>query len=97
RSTALPALPTTGEAGFPQIEASTWFALLATGGTPPERIARLHAALNEVLAEPELRRKLAEGGVDVEPSESPAAFGDYFAADRARWAPVVRRAGMRVE
>jgi tripartite-type tricarboxylate transporter receptor subunit TctC len=97
RSAALPTLPTTGEAGFPQIEASTWFALLATGGTPPDRIVRLHAVLNEVLAEPELRRKLLEGGVEVEPSASPAAFGDYFAADRARWAPVVRQAGMRVE
>lgn len=97
RSGALPDLPTTGEQGFPQIEASTWFALLATGGTPPERITRLHAVLAEVLAEPELRRKLLEGGIEVEPSESPAAFGAYFAADRARWAPVVRRAGMRVE
>ena len=97
RSAAMPALPTTAEAGFPQIEASTWFALLATGGTPPERIARLHAALNETLAEPELRRKLLEGGVEVEPSPSPAAFEAYFAADRARWAPVVRRAAMRVE
>ncbi|MDN3567734.1 Bug family tripartite tricarboxylate transporter substrate binding protein [Paeniroseomonas aquatica] len=97
RSAALPALPTTAEAGFPQIEASTWFALLATGGTPPERVARLHAVLNETLAEPELRRKLLDGGLEVEPSESPAAFEAYFAADRARWAPVVRRAGMRVE
>ena len=75
RSAVLPELPTTAEAGFPQIEASTWFALLATGGTPPERIARLHAALNESLAEPELRRKLIDGGLEVEPSESPAAFG----------------------
>jgi tripartite-type tricarboxylate transporter receptor subunit TctC len=97
RSAAMPELPTTAEAGFPQIEAATWFALLATGGSPPERLARLHEVLNEVLAEPELRRKLAEGGLEVEPSPSPAAFAEYFAADRARWAPVVQRAGMRVE
>ena len=97
RSTALPELPTTGESGFPQIEASTWFGLLATGGTPPDRVAKLHAVLNEVLAEPELRRKLLDGGVEMEPSESPEAFARYFAADRARWAPVVHRAGMRVE
>jgi len=97
RSPSLPELPTTGEAGFPQIEASTWFGLLATGGTPPDRVAKLHAVLNEVLAEPELRRKLLDGGVEMEPSESPEAFARYFAADRARWAPVVHRAGMRVE
>ncbi|MBL6457775.1 tripartite tricarboxylate transporter substrate binding protein [Belnapia sp. T6] len=97
RSTAMPALPTTGEQGFPQIEAATWFALLGTGGTPPDRIATLFAALNATLADPEVRRKLLEGGLEVEPSESPEAFARYFAEDRARWAPVVRRAAMRVE
>ncbi|WP_235907519.1 Bug family tripartite tricarboxylate transporter substrate binding protein [Siccirubricoccus phaeus] len=97
RSQAMPELPTTAEQGFPQIEASTWFALLAPGGTPPERIARLHAVLNEVLAEPEVRRRLLDGGAEVEPSESPEAFARYFAEDRARWAPVVRAAGMRAE
>jgi tripartite-type tricarboxylate transporter receptor subunit TctC len=97
RSAAMPDLPTTGEEGFPQIEAATWFGLLATGGTPPERIARLHAALNATLAEPELRRRLLDGGVEVEPSESPEAFARFFAEDRARWAPVVKRAGMKVE
>lgn len=97
RSAAMPDLPTTGEQGFPGIEAATWFGLLATGGTPPERIAILHRALNAVLAEPEVRRRLLEGGVEVEPSESPEAFARFFAEDRARWAPVVRRAGMRAE
>jgi tripartite-type tricarboxylate transporter receptor subunit TctC len=97
RSAAMPDLPTTGEQGFPQIEAATWFGLLATGGTPPERIARLHAALNATLAEPEVRRRLLEGGVEVESSESPEAFARFVAEDRARWAPVVRRAGMRTE
>jgi tripartite-type tricarboxylate transporter receptor subunit TctC len=97
RSAAMPDLPTTGEQGFPQIEAATWFGLLATGGTPPERIARLHAALNATLAEPEVRRRLLEGGVEVESSESPEAFARFVVEDRARWAPVVRRAGMRTE
>ena len=58
-------------------------------------MARLHAALNATLAEPEVRRRLEEAGVEVEPSESPEAFARFFAADRARWAPVVERAGMR--
>ncbi|MDO9713337.1 Bug family tripartite tricarboxylate transporter substrate binding protein [Paracraurococcus lichenis] len=97
RSAAMPDLPTTGEQGFPQIEAATWFGLLATGGTPPERVAILHRALNATLAEPEVRRRLLEGGVEVEPSGSPEAFARFFAEDRARWAPVVRRAEMRVE
>jgi tripartite-type tricarboxylate transporter receptor subunit TctC len=97
RTDALPDLPTTAEAGFPTIQAATWWGLFAPAGTPAERIARLHAALGQVLGMPEIRRRLAEGGVDVEPSETPAAFARFFAADRARWAPVVQAAGIRVE
>lgn len=95
RSAAMPDLPTTAEQGFPAIEAATWFGLFAPAGTPPERVERLHAALNAVLAQPEIRQKLLEGGVEVEASESPAAFARFFAEDRARWAPVVQAAGMR--
>lgn len=97
RSAAMPDLPTTAEQGFPEIRAATWFGLLATGGTPPDRTAKLHAALNAVLAEPEVRRRLLEGGVEVEASASPAEFARYVAEDAARWTPVVRRAGLRVE
>ena len=97
RNAAMPDLPTTGEAGFPDIQAATWFGLLATGGSPPDRVARLHAALNATVADPEVRRKLEEGGLDVETSESPAAFARFVQADHERWAPVVRRAGVSVE
>jgi tripartite-type tricarboxylate transporter receptor subunit TctC len=97
RNAALPDLPTTAEAGFPDIQTATWFGILATGGTPMDRVQRLHAALNATVNEAETRRKLEEGGIDVEISESPAAFAAFYAADQARWAPVVRRAGVRVE
>jgi tripartite-type tricarboxylate transporter receptor subunit TctC len=97
RSQAMPDLPTTAEQGFPDIQAATWFGLLATGGTPAQRVERLHAALNAILAEPEVARKLLEGGVEVEASASPADFARYVAEDAARWAPVVRRANLRVE
>lgn len=97
RNAAMPDLPTTGEAGFPDIQAATWYAVFATGGTPPDRVARLFAALSATVADPEIRRKLEEGGLDVEPSESPAAFARFVAEDAARWEPVVRRAGVSVE
>lgn len=97
RNAALPDLPTTGEAGFPDIQAATWFGLLATGGTPPDRLARLHAALNATIADPEIRRKLVDGGIDIEASESPEAFGRFVQADHERWAPVVRRAGVSID
>lgn len=79
RSPAMPNLPTTAEAGFPQNQAATWFGLLATGGSPADRVARLHATLNATLADPEVRRKLEESGSEVEASNSPAAFSRYFA------------------
>ena len=97
RNAALPEVPTTAEAGFPEIQAATWFGLLATGGTPVDRVQRLHGALNATVNEAETRRKLEEGGIDIETSVSPAAFAAFYAADQARWAPVVRRAGVRVE
>lgn len=97
RNAALPNLPTTAEAGFPDIQAATWFGLLATGGTPPDRLARLHAALNATIADPEIRRKLVDGGLDIDTSESPEAFGRFVQADHERWAPVVRRAGVSIE
>ncbi len=95
RSPAMPNLPTTAEAGFPSIQAATWYGLLAPAATPADRVARLHAALAATLADPEVRRKLEEGGVEVEASESPAAFARYFTEDRARWTVVIDQAGMR--
>ncbi len=97
RNAAMPDLPTTGEAGFPDIQAATWYALLTTGGTPPDRVQRLFAALNETVNDREIRRKLEDGGLDVEPSESPAAFARFVSEDAARWEGVVRRAGVSVE
>ncbi|HWT08022.1 MAG TPA: tripartite tricarboxylate transporter substrate-binding protein [Roseomonas sp.] len=97
RNAALPDVPTTGEAGFPDIQAATWYAIFATGGTPPDRVQRLFAALDATIKDAEINRKLTDGGLDVEPSESPAAFARFVAEDAARWAPVVRRAGVSVE
>ncbi|MBR0656406.1 tripartite tricarboxylate transporter substrate binding protein [Roseomonas arctica] len=94
RSATTPEVPTMAEQGFPEVDAATWYALLATGGTPPDRVARLHAALNGALADPTVRQRLEENGLDIIPSESPDAFAGFLAADTARWAPVIRRAGV---
>jgi tripartite-type tricarboxylate transporter receptor subunit TctC len=97
RNAAMPDLPTTAEAGFPDIQAATWYALLTTGGTPPDRVQRLFEALTATINDPEIRRKLEDGGIDVEPSASPAAFARFVAEDASRWETVVRRAGVSVE
>jgi len=97
RNGASPNVPTTIEAGFGEVQAATWFALFATGGTPPDRIAALHAALNATMADPALRARITEGGVDLETSDSPADFARFYMAERARWGDVVSRARMVAE
>ncbi|ONG44680.1 ABC transporter substrate-binding protein [Pseudoroseomonas deserti] len=93
----LPELPTTAEQGFPRIISSTWYGLLAPSGVAPERIAALHAALNATLADGDARRRLAEEGVEIETSPSPADYARFLEADRARWQEVVTRAKIRAE
>ncbi len=98
RSAALPQVPTSVEQGFAELDSATWYAILATGGTPPAAIAALHAALNATLADPETRRRLVENGVDeVAPSPAPEDLARLLAEDRTRWARVVERAGLRVD
>ena len=97
RNAASPNVPTTIEAGFGEVQAATWFALFANGGTPPDRIAALHTALNATMADPALRARITESGVDLETSDSPADFGRFYLEERARWGEVVRHAGIVAE
>ncbi|HEY4252115.1 MAG TPA: tripartite tricarboxylate transporter substrate-binding protein [Roseomonas sp.] len=97
RAPTTPEVPTMAEQGFPQVEAATWYAMHVTGGTPPDRVAKLHAMLNESLAEPDVRRVLADVGLNIAPSESPAAFARYVEEDTRRWEPVVRDVGVTAD
>jgi tripartite-type tricarboxylate transporter receptor subunit TctC len=98
RSAALPDIPTSIEQGFPELDSATWYALLATGGTPPDRVAVLHKALNETLADPAIRRRLVENGVDeIAPSPTPQDLARLLDEERTRWRRVVQRANLRVE
>lgn len=98
RSAALPEVPTSVEQGFADLDSATWYALLATSGTPPARIAVLHQALNAVLADAEVQRRLVEHGVDeIAPSPEPADLTRFLAEERARWRRVVERAQLRID
>ena len=98
RSAALPDVPTSVEQGFPELDSATWYAILTTAGTPADRIAVLHRALNATLADPEVKRRLIENGVDdIAPSARPEDLAALLAEDRARWRRVVERAQLRVE
>jgi tripartite-type tricarboxylate transporter receptor subunit TctC len=95
RFETLPEVPTMAEAGYP-LEAAYWFGLAAPAGTPPAVLAKLEAALSEVLAMPDLRKRMTEMGAVVTPLGS-RQFGDYIRAEMAKWADVIAQNNIRFE
>ena len=95
RIEVLPNLPTMAEAGYP-IEASYWFGLVAPAATPPGVVAKLEKALAEVLAMPDVRKRLTEMGAVVQPLNG-KQFGDYIGTEIVKWADVVKKAGVKPE
>jgi tripartite-type tricarboxylate transporter receptor subunit TctC len=77
-------------------EASAWFGMGVPKATPPEVIAVLNKAINEVLAEPAIVKRLSElGGVPI--VVTPAGFGAVVQAETDKWEKVVKFSGARVE
>lgn len=96
RSSALPDVPTFVEAGLPDFVVDSWVALLAPAGLPPAIATRLNTALNAVLNDAEAREKLRVLGIEATPG-SAAQFRDEMARDLARYAPVVKAAGIKID
>jgi tripartite-type tricarboxylate transporter receptor subunit TctC len=86
----LPDVPPAKEAGAGDFEATSWNGLFVKAGTPPAIVAQLNKAVAEVLADPELERKLLGMGIIADPS-SPEALAAFFKADIAKWAAVIER------
>jgi tripartite-type tricarboxylate transporter receptor subunit TctC len=95
RAEALPDLPTVAEvvAGF---EASTWYGVGAPRGTPPDVVARLSTAVRAALADPKIKARFAQLG-DVPTPMAPAEFGQYIAAETAKWGKVVTFANVKAD
>jgi len=91
RSPALPDVPTTAELGQPRLLSSTWFALLAPKGTPPAVIARMNAVANEILADPAVKKRLAEMGASTLGGTS-QQLAEHLAAETEKWGRLVRDA-----
>jgi tripartite-type tricarboxylate transporter receptor subunit TctC len=95
RSDALPGVPTVAET-VPGYEASAWFGMGAPKDTPPEIIAVLNKAINEALADPTMKARLADlGGAPM--GGTPADFGKIVVSETEKWRKVVEFAGASVE
>ena len=94
RVAALPDLPTVQEQGVAGFEVTGWFGLFAPAKTPTEVVQRLNAEINRVMALPELREKLVLLGSNDVPTLSPEGFGAFVNAETARYAAVVKSAGV---
>lgn len=91
RSAVFPEVPAINEQ-LPGYEVTLWNGILVPSKTPPEVIARLNAALNHLLSQPDTRQLLAEQGSDPAPS-TPAQFRDFIDAEIVRWRKLVEISG----
>lgn len=96
RLTRLPDVPTTAEAGFPQVNSLAWFGLVAPPGTPAERVERLRDEAAKALRDPALTARLdALGGSLV--LSSPAEFRALIASELPRWRAFVKEVGIQAD
>lgn len=96
RSAVFPDVPTISEAGVKDYVAETWAGLVAPAGTPPEVIARIHAAVAKIAAREQIQGRLAAVGSEAV-GNSPEEFATVIRNDRARWGEIIKLSGARAE
>ena len=99
RSPNAPDIPTVDEAGLPGLYLAPWHAIWAPKGTPSPIIGKLNAAVTDALADPAVRRQLADLGSDVPPREqqTPEALAAFHRAEIEKWWPIVKAANIKAE
>jgi tripartite-type tricarboxylate transporter receptor subunit TctC len=96
RAPLLPEIPTFKEAGYPELVAGFWTALLCPAGTPPESIARLNDAANKAMESEAIRQRLAGEALRAI-SGPPALLQQQIAADMAQWGRIIRERNITLE
>jgi tripartite-type tricarboxylate transporter receptor subunit TctC len=91
-----PEIPTMTEAGVSGFDGKNWFALMAPAGTPPEIVKLLNERMVKILADPALKARMTAQGAMLE-SSTPAEMEKIIRDDLARWATVVKKAGVHLE
>jgi tripartite-type tricarboxylate transporter receptor subunit TctC len=96
RSGTMPDIPTADETGVRGLYMSGWFGFFAPKGTPKEAIAKLNAATVAALADPEVKKRFAELGLDVASRENqtPEGLAAFQKAEIAKWWPIIKDTGI---
>jgi tripartite-type tricarboxylate transporter receptor subunit TctC len=96
RSALLPNVPTVIEAGLPEAENYGWFGLLAPAGTPKEVIEKVQKDVNKVLADAEIKTRLAGFGM-VPVGNTPTEFASAIEQETKQWGVVVKNRGLQAQ
>ncbi len=96
RTRAMPDLPTIAESGLPGFDAYTWFGIAGPPGMPRDVVMKLHTEIVNAVAPPEVRARLEAVGAEVVAS-TPDEFAEFQKKEAAKWAKVVKDAGIRPE
>jgi tripartite-type tricarboxylate transporter receptor subunit TctC len=99
RSESMPEIPTSAEGGVPGFLMSGWFGFWAPKGTPKDVVATLNKAMRQVLADPAVKAKFAELGLDVASAEqqTPEGLAAFQKAEIDKWWPIIKAAGVKAE
>ena len=96
RSNALADVPTIAEQGFPGVEATAWYGVLAPAGTPKPVVTRLHGELVKILKLPDVVQRLEGLGFEIVGS-TPEQFSAYIRSETKKWEKVVRASGAKAD
>lgn len=96
RSRFVPEVPTVAEAGFPNLEVSTWFGFFFPANTPREYAGKVNADVEKVMGTPEVQARLSVAGFE-RMRATPAEFRDLVGAEAEKWRRVVREANVRAQ
>jgi len=99
RSESIPDIPTSDESGVPGLYMSGWFGFFGPKGLPKDVIAKLNGAMVQALAEPTVRARFAELGLDVASREqqTPEGLAAFHKAEIEKWWPIIKAAGVKGE
>lgn len=96
RLSSLPNVPTSAEAGFPEFRIANWFGIAAPRATPPDIIAYLHAEVQKMIKQPDVREKLLAAGAEPV-AMTPAEATRHIESEAQRWAALIHKAQIKMD